>query len=100
LPNLITDVTTTPAPILDSAMLPTIQAQLAARNIMPQEHLVDSGYMTADHFRNSGQDYAIDLVGPASTNRSWQAQGEGGFAATQFVIDWEARRATCRVPFG
>ncbi len=76
-------------------MLPTIQAQLAARNLTPQEHLVDSGYMTADHFRNSRQDYGSDLVGPASTNRSWQAQGEGGFAATQFVIDWEARRATC-----
>ncbi len=100
LPNLITDVTTTTAPILDSAMLPTIQAQLAARKLTPQEHLVDSGYRTADHFRNSGQDYARDFVGPASTNRSWQAQGEGDVAATQFVIDWEARHATCRVPVG
>ncbi len=95
LPNLITDVTTTAAPVLDSAMLPTIQAQLAARNLVPQEHLVDSGYMTADHFRNSRQDYDIDLVGPASTNRSWQAQAGDGCGAAQFVIDWEARQATC-----
>ncbi len=41
-------------------MLPTIQAQLAARNLTPQEHLVDSGYMTADQFRNSRQDYDIN----------------------------------------
>ncbi len=95
LPNLMSDVTTTAAPVLDSTMLPTIQAQLAARNLTPQEHLVDSGYMTADHFRNSRQDYNIDLIGPASTNRSWQAQAGDGFGAAQFVIDWEARRARC-----
>ena len=95
LPNLMSDVTTTSAPVLDSMMLPTIQAQLAARNLMPQEHLVDSGYMTADHFRNSRQDYNIDLIGPASTNRSWQAQAGDGVGAAQFVIDWEARHATC-----
>ena len=95
LPNLITDVTTTSAPVLDSAMLPMIQDHLAARNLTPQEHLVDSGYMTASHFRNSRQTYDIDLVGPASTNRSWQAQAGDGFGAAQFVIDWEARQATC-----
>src|SRR5439155_26177988 len=36
-PNLITDVTTTPAPSADSEVLPIIQAQLANRQLRPRE---------------------------------------------------------------
>jgi transposase len=37
------------------------------------------------------------MIWPAavSQNTSWQAKAGEGFAAAQFVIDWEAQVATC-----
>ncbi len=94
-PNLITDVTTTPATTLDFPVLPSIQQQLAERNVLPGEHLVDAGYMTTDQFQNSRTEHAINLVGPIADDRSWQALQDDGLGAAQFVIDWDAQQATC-----
>jgi transposase len=91
----MTDVTTTPAPVLDLTMLPTIQAHLAARNLAPQEHLVDSGSMPGDQFRPRRHASPIDVIGPASTHRSWHAQAGNGVGAAQGVIAGAARQATC-----
>ena len=99
-PNLITDVTTTPATTTDFAVLPRIQENLAVRDLTPREQLVDAGYLSADHLVTSRTEHAIDLIGPAPEDRSWQARAEDGFAAAQFVLNWEAQHATCRVPLG
>jgi hypothetical protein len=47
-PHVITDVHTTPAPRSDFAMTPPIQAALAERQLLPKEHRLDMGYVTAD----------------------------------------------------
>lgn len=94
-PNLITDVTTTPATTSDFAMLPTIQAQLATRQLTPREQIVDVGYVTSDHLWTSRTDHDIDLIGPTMSDQSWQGQAGNGFAAAQFVIDWDAKYAIC-----
>ncbi len=94
-PNLITDVLTTVAPISDCTVLPDIQTNLAARGLTPGEQIVDAGYMTSDHVLTSQADHHIDLLGPMAEDRSWQAQAGEGFAAAQFVLDWDAARATC-----
>ena len=47
-PNLITNVTTTPATTSDFGMLPLIHQRLADRDLLPHEHVVDSGYMSAE----------------------------------------------------
>ncbi|HXH13354.1 MAG TPA: IS1182 family transposase [Alphaproteobacteria bacterium] len=94
-PNLITDVTTTPATTLDFPVLATIQQNLAERAVLPSEQLVDAGYMAADQFQASRTDHQIDLVGPIAENRSWQTRQEDGLGAAQFIIDWEAKQATC-----
>ena len=95
LPNLITDVLTTPATTADFDALPIVQTNLDHRGLCPDEHLVDAGYVTADHLVTSQQEHGIDLVGPAPKNQSWQAKAAEGFAASQFVIDWEAQVAIC-----
>ena len=95
LPHLITDVVTTPATTADFDVLPTVQNNLDGRGLCPDEHLVDAGYVTADHLVTSQQEHDIDLVGPVPQNTSWQAKAAEGFAAAQFVIDWEAQVATC-----
>ena len=46
-PHLITEVTTTPATTPDDNMLAPIHAKLAARELLPAEHLVDKGYTSA-----------------------------------------------------
>ena len=43
----------------------------------------------------SRQDYAIDLLGPARTDQTWQARTEGGYAGAAFSVDWESERMTC-----
>jgi transposase len=94
-PHLITDVLTTPATTSDYDVLPTIQQQLADRHLSPDEQIVDLGYTTADHILTSQADHGINLIGPVADNHSWQAQAGAGFAAAQFVIDWERQCATC-----
>jgi len=94
-PNLITDVTTTPATTSDFAIWPTLQAHLATRQLTPWEQIVDTGSVTSDHLWTSRTDHHIDLIGPVMHDRSWQGQAGNGFAAAQFVIDWDAKYAIC-----
>ena len=94
-PNLITDVTTTPATTSDFTALPTGQANLASRQLTPGEQIVDAGYVSADHLLTSRTEHGIDLLGPIAADQSWQAHMGTGFAAAQFVIDWDAKHAIC-----
>jgi len=93
--HLITDVQTTPATTADSERLPTIQADLAARQLLPAEQIVDAGYVTAEHLITSQQTHQINLLGPVMPDTSWQAQAPDRFDVATFVIDWEAQTATC-----
>jgi hypothetical protein len=63
---LITDVQTTS----DFNMLPKIQADLAARNLLPGEQIVDAGYVTADHLVSSQTEHDVTLVGPVNADPS------------------------------
>jgi len=94
LPHLLTDVLTTPATTPDHAVIGMVQDQLAARDLLPSEHVVDAGYVTAERLVDS-QQQEIDLVGPTTPEPGWQAKAGEGFAASCFVIDWDAQRATC-----
>ncbi|HSH82909.1 MAG TPA: IS1182 family transposase [Herpetosiphonaceae bacterium] len=94
-PNVITDVLTTPATTSDFEVTSTIQTSLVERDLTPSEHIVDAGYVTADHLLTSQRDREIELLGPAAPDRSWQARSEDGFEAAQFVVDWEQQRVLC-----
>jgi transposase len=94
-PNLITDVATTSAPRTDYEATAAIQDRLAARDLLPREHFVDTNYVTADHLVTSRDDHGIDLVGSVGGDQSWQARQNTGYAIAQFTIDWERQQATC-----
>ncbi|PDW01377.1 IS1182 family transposase [Candidatus Chloroploca asiatica] len=94
-PNLITHVATTPAPQADCTMTAPIQEALAAKELLPQEHYLDRGYVDADHIVQSARTHQIELVGPVITDPSWQARTPGGISLAQFVLDWEAQQAIC-----
>jgi len=93
-PRLLTNVETTLATTADNTMTTTIQGRLAARDLLPREHIVDTSYVTSDHLVNSHR-AGIDLVGPVLGDMSWQARASDGFGMASFVVDWEAQRATC-----
>jgi transposase len=46
-PHLITHVETTPAPQADDEAIPHIHAALASHDVLPQKHVVDTGYVDA-----------------------------------------------------
>lgn len=93
-PRLITQVETTVATKHDSKATQTIQDDLAARELLPETHLVDEGYTEADLLVDS-QKRGVDLLGPLPSSKSWQDRTENALDHTQFHIDWERRVATC-----
>jgi transposase len=92
-PQLITHVGTTPAPLSDEGVLSTIHAELTEKELLPGQHLVDSGYVTIANLVQSQSDYGVDLVGPTLKTHWYQA--ETGYDLTHFSIDWEAETVTC-----
>jgi transposase len=94
-PHLITHVATTAANVRDHEVLPTIHVALAAKDLLPDEHLVDAGYLDADVLVTSQQQHQVQLVGRITPDHSWQAQQGQGFALAAFGIDWAQQRVTC-----
>lgn len=92
-PNLVTDVQTTHAAVPDVAMTGTIHDSLDAGGLLPAEHAVDSGYVSADLLVSSRL-RGITLLGPLLADTSAQAR-TGGYTADTFAVDFDARQATC-----
>ena len=93
-PDLITQVSTTPATTSDFVMAPVIQEDLAARDLVPGTHLVDSGYVVADVLVSARQQH-IDVVGPPLGSSSRQSRDGQGYDLHTFVMDWDAQQAQC-----
>ncbi len=95
LPHLVTQVETMTGPIADGDATPVIHENLARRDLLPQTHLVDTGYLDAELLVSSRLDYAVDLFGPTRPNVHWQARAGEGFDLQHFRVDWEKEQATC-----
>jgi transposase len=94
-PHLITHVETTPATTQDVERLAPIHAALAAKGLLPREHLVDTGYVDAEGLVRSEADDGVRVLGPAHPDHSWQARAGEGFGVAHFALDWDRRTATC-----
>lgn len=94
-PHLITQVYTTLSTVSDDAAVEPVHQALREKSLLPTEHLMDTGYVTAEHLVNSRTQYGVEIVGPVRSDPSWQARNHPKFAASQFKIDWEQQVATC-----
>jgi hypothetical protein len=88
-------VATTDATVADAAMTAAIHQQLAARDLAPAEHYVDSGYPSAKLVADAARLHGITLVSPMLTDCSRQAREGNGFHAAAFTIDWDHEQAIC-----
>ena len=95
LPRVITNVETTPGPAADGSVTPIIHAHLKDKDLLPRLHIVDTGFLDAALLVESQRDYDVDLCGPTRGDYRWQAHADTGFAAQQFQIEWEQKRARC-----
>jgi Transposase DDE domain len=92
-PQLITHVETTAAPLSDEGVVSRIHAELAKKDLLPEQHLMDSGYVTVTNLVHARAEVEVDLVGPTMKTHWYQA--ETGYDLTHFCIDWEAEQVTC-----
>lgn len=95
LPNLVVNIATTDASVPDNQMTVPIHDSLAARGLLPQQHLLDSGYPTAEQLVSSRSDYGVTLLSPIRADNSTQARAGAGYDVTAFGIDFDRQRATC-----
>jgi len=94
-PHLIVHVATTPAPVADGEVTPVIHAALHDTDLLPNKHIADTAYVDAELLVDSRREYGVDLIGPTRPDYRWQSRAGEGFAASDFVIDWDQQQATC-----
>lgn len=93
--HLITHAITTQAQVSDVTQTQPIHDALAAKDLLPNQHIVDAGYVDSHLIVTSRKQYGIDLVGPVRPNVSWQAKTDGGYDSSQFIVNWNTKRVTC-----
>lgn len=93
--HLITNVETTTATVQDMNLAETIHANLAAKDLVPSEHLMDAGYVDGDLLVEAKRDLGIEVIGPIKKDVRWQATAEQGYGLAHFTIDWSAQVALC-----
>jgi transposase len=95
LPHLITNVETTAATTQDFDVTKTIHASLKRHDLLPNEHLVDAGFLHAELLADTPEQFGVHLLGPAREDQKHQTRAGKGFAAEAFTIDWETKQVSC-----
>ncbi len=95
LPHLITHVETTASTTQDMEMTNVIHQELERKQLLPSEHVMDTGYVDGEHIVTSQKQYGVELLGPVVQPGNWQAKEAQAFDLSHFVIDWQHRTVTC-----
>jgi transposase len=94
-PNLITHVATTGATVTGNQMTGVIHQDLAAKNLAPGRHYLDSGYLSAAVVVSALTTWGIALIGPLLADTSAQARAGHGYARADFAADYDSKTVTC-----
>lgn len=94
-PHLIVHVETTVATEQDIEVVEVIHHGLQQQALLPDQHLLDSGYISGEKLVDSLTRYNVKLIGPVRPDVSWQAQRPDAYDITRFHIDWQAQQVTC-----
>jgi transposase len=89
--QFITEIDVVAANEDDSEVVDDIQVRLIERDLKPDEHYVDKGYVSGPNLAHSA-DRNIELVGPALADTSRKPEG---YKQSDFEIDFEKQQAIC-----
>ena len=84
---LITNVKTTLSTTHDFDAIAGVHKSLQERSLLPKDHLVDMGFISAETLVDASKDHGIDLVGPARRDERWQSWKEAPCRAPVRVKD-------------
>ena len=93
--HMITHVSTTDGTVADVEMTSTVHEGLARRGLLPAEHVVDSGYTSAELIVTARDAHGIELIGPLRADTTWQTKNPDAFDHSYFDIDWDAQQVRC-----
>ncbi|AUA16526.1 hypothetical protein CFP59_08717 [Streptomyces malaysiensis subsp. malaysiensis] len=94
-PHLITHVVTTDATVNDAMVVDAVHGGLAARKLLPAEHLLDAGYASAELSVTAPVALGVGIVGPVRSNNAPESVEKGGFGKAVCTINWQSWQATC-----
>ncbi|WP_406500947.1 IS1182 family transposase [Streptomyces sp. NBC_01590] len=94
-PHLITHVVTTDATVNDAMVVEEIHDRLTSKDLLPAEHLLDTGYTSAELLLTAPTTRGVHVVGPVRSNNTRQAAKGSGFGKSSFTINWQSGQATC-----
>jgi transposase len=93
-PAIITDIEVVASCAYDGASVEPIHARLNQRGLLPDEHLLDRGFVNGKTLTES-RTRAVELIGPVGENTSFTARQAEGFSVENFQLDFEKRQAIC-----
>ncbi len=93
--HVVTHVHTTAAMDYDGSSTAVIHDKLAAKKLLPSEHVVDAAYTDAEVLVSSAKEHGIELMGPIRQVSTWQSRQGLGYDTPQFHINWEQQHAIC-----
>ena len=85
-PRLITHGATTPASTADETLVDRIHANLEETGLLPNEHLMDAGFVRVEHVVESPKHYGVTIVGPTARDSSWQAHTPKPLTKASFAL--------------
>ena len=95
MPKLITNVETRIACQQDYMATEDIHQALAEKDWLPEQHVVDTAYVSGAHIVTSQETYGLELLGPVLPDTSWQAQDPEAHDLTRFRLNWKEEKAIC-----
>ncbi len=94
-PHLIVEVTPSSATMADGDIVEDLHTRLDEQQMLPDQHLMDMGYVDAEVLAESQARHQVDIVGPVMPDTSWASKEAGRFDHSQFLIDWQAKQVVC-----
>ncbi len=90
--HLIVQAEVSAATVQDVELTMPLLLDLQARELVPEERLLDSGYVSGEVLAEHAE-LEIALVGPLKQEGGWQHQTGYGLAA--FEVDWQKQQVRC-----
>lgn len=94
-PHLIINVITTAASEQDNVIVDMLYEQLDKADLLPGEHLLDSGYLDAAHLVSLPETYQVQLTARVREAQLPIGKGPDAFVRQDFHIDWDRQCVTC-----